>query len=158
MKLDVTAGTLGTHLRIGGPLRQLSFSTETVASADDLHRLTIAAGGGQFAFSNTGGEIIRFSGNGDVGIGTTNPTSRLSLYSSAGNTTYLEIAGNGNTLGSTSAVIGQKSDNDAIFYNRYAGNLIFGTNNTEQVRINSSGYVGIGTTNPSATLDIVGGT
>ena len=83
VKLDVTAGTLGTHLRIGGPLRQLSFSTETIASADDLHRLTIGAGAGEFAFSNTTAEIIRFSGDGRIGVGTTNPTGRVDIHQTA---------------------------------------------------------------------------
>ena len=38
-----------------------------------------------------------------------------------------------------------------------SGNLIFGTNNTEHLRITSTtGFVGIGTSNPSATLHVTG--
>jgi hypothetical protein len=40
--------------------------------------------------------------------------------------------------------------------NNSSAKMIFSTNNTERVRIDSTGFVGIGTTGPVSTLDING--
>ena len=108
---------------------------------------------------NTGGsERARIDTSGNVGIGTASPSAKfhvvgnnngIAASASAGNAVSLYLAGNGNTFGSTSFDITQDSSNNAIVYQRANGPLIFGTNNTERMRIDSSGNVGIGVT-PSA--------
>jgi len=87
--------------------------------------------------------------NGNVGIGTTNPTQQLHLQSGA-----LYITGSASITGDTAS---------ASFWNQsgvgptIAGaNIAFRTNgSTEVMRITSTGNVGIGTTNPESKLDII---
>ena len=92
-----------------------------------------------------------------VGIGTDTPATKLSLVSNgaggdihvkngSGQNALLELAGNDNTCGSTSALFGQVTDNTVNLFNRANANLVFGTNNAERMRIDSSGRAMVGTT------------
>ena len=47
--------------------------------------------------------------------------------------------------------------NDTVLNGRGGGNLLFGTGGAEKVRISNQGYVGIGTSNPQANLEIAAG-
>jgi len=93
---------------------------------------------------STGGPYWDTSGN--VGIGTSSPsvkldvvgstTSGLRLRSSSGATNGFNIYNNSGT-------------DTAYLMNFYGGPLVFGTSNTERMRIDSSGNVGIGTSSPN---------
>ena len=95
--------------------------------------------------------------NGTVSISNTGTSSTLNLKSSSaapgGNYIHAKKSDNSNqwVLGSNSAstdrvVLKQYNDADIIFQN----------NNGDAMTINSNSYVGIGTTNPQATLDVNG--
>jgi len=99
---------------------------------------------------------------GNVGIGTTSPSSNLSVRNEASSgisiidvrggvsgAGALQISGNGTTLATTSFDLIQNSAG-AFVLQRDNNPLIFGTNNTERVRITSGGNVGIGTTSPDS--------
>ena len=87
--------------------------------------------------------------SGRVGIGTTGPTQLLSLASASGNS-YIEVAGVGYTLGTNSVYYGQDSSGNGVMWNRGNNYLLFGTYNTERVRIDNSGRLLVGTsTSPS---------
>jgi len=102
--------------------------------------------GGNIAFQTNGSERMRIDSSGNVGIGTSSPNRPLSIQRGAGVGAYIDMAGNGNTLGSTSFVIGQGEDDTAYVYNRKNSPMAFATNNTERARIDSSGNLLVGTT------------
>ena len=107
-----------------------------------------------YNFRNSGGTTIAniaMSGNtyfngGNVGIGTTSPSSKLHVYNGeaiiATSTDGLKLS---YSVGNSSGII------DTAFSDN---NLEFRTNGTTKMWIANAGNVGIGTTSPSAKLEI----
>jgi hypothetical protein len=104
--------------------------------------------------------------NGNVGIGTTSPTSILDTVVSNGAKSGIRFRGYSDastpyllSLGTytysdifqITSVNGLVSLNNTSLYD-----LALGTNNTERLRITSTGNVGIGKTTPNAKLDVSG--
>jgi hypothetical protein len=113
-------------------------------------------GNGQIKFITGVEERLRITGAGNVGIGTTNPEMALHVFTPS-DTVPVRIASNG---GDSS--IGFKAAADALTYNTRCGSYQgagFGiwTANTLRFVLNNSGYVGIGTNNPTAKLVVDGG-
>jgi hypothetical protein len=121
--------------------------------------------------------INRASGN--VGIGTTTPTSKLTVFASGIHTTlgdstasslaYIKTIGSDFYIGSSSSSRFGFAANDAglfmhlginnipLVVGTYNGTpLVFGTNNFETARFDVSGNFGIGTSSISAKLQIKG--
>jgi len=122
---------------------------------------------------DTGAELFRVQENGNVGIGTTSPFGKLhvdsgssgqtSVSSSASDLVLENSSNSGITILSPSTTSGNIFFGDesdffigGIRYYHTNDSLLFYTNNSEWVRINSSGNVGIGTTSPATKLDING--
>jgi hypothetical protein len=100
-------------------------------------------------FVNGSTEHMRINGSGNVGIGTTSPSYKLSVWQG-------EIAISNLDSSFTSPMGGIATFND----NANTGGLIFKTNSSgtfsERMRITSGGNVGIGTTSPSYLIDVNG--
>jgi hypothetical protein len=88
-------------------------------------------------------ERMRIDSVGRISINTAAATELLNVAASAGNGAGIEFAGNGTTLGSTSAFYGQGSGSDAYVWNRANNPILFGTNNAEKMRLDSSGKLTI---------------
>ena len=131
--------------------------------------------------STAAGHIV-LNTNGNVGIGTSSPTSQLSLSEETANTTTqsdqirVQAGSSGTTgvgFGSNIYFVGERNDGNAQAMGRigFAASTNSGSNLSsdfivqtassgtpaERMRIDSSGNVGIGTSSPSSALEVVGG-
>ena len=127
-----------------------------------------------FVWENPTGEIMRIN-NSNVGIGTTSPQSKLHIETGSGGTYNpnanhddVTIEGSGN-IGlqlfspNTSYQYIAFGDPDSVNsgylrYHHTTNEMVLRTNGSDQLRINSSGNVGIGGNAPSYLLDVRDGT
>lgn len=106
-------------------------------------------------------ERMRVKGNGNVGIGTSSPGEKLTI-----NSGWLRFDSNATGIVANMAnndywkIYSQGGDNagELIIQSGDDGNepIIFKQQDSERMRINSSGYVGIGGSSPRAPLEIFG--
>ena len=103
-----------------------------------------------FVTNNT--QRMRITSDGNVGIGTTSPTGILECKS-LGNTQVYITAGNSSA---SELFFGDEADVDVgkVTYLHSSNAMKFQTNTNEAMRIDSSGNVGIGLTNPTAKLHV----
>lgn len=99
--------------------------------------------------------------NGNIGIGTTSPTSRLHIYGTTEATQRIEIDGTSNDTGIRlkyngvlTGFVKTWQSGELNIGTASSAFLNFYTNNSERMRITSGGNVGIGTTSPANKLDI----
>jgi hypothetical protein len=107
-------------------------------------------------------ERMRVDQNGNVGIGTTAPTNKLTIKQ-PGNTSYVNGLGIENSADDTGFFINYNATLGAwkldASYNTTGSYqpMSFWTSATERMRILTNGNVGIGTTSPGTSLDVNGG-
>ncbi|MFD0766132.1 hypothetical protein ACFQZI_14810 [Mucilaginibacter lutimaris] len=97
------------------------------------------------------GTAIFNSNIGNVGIGTSSPANKLTIFDASANNTYLSVSNNslGTFMGAGGValgIVGTSTNHDLGLY----------TNNTEKIRITSTGNIGMGTTTPFKKLHVAG--
>lgn len=90
--------------------------------------------------------------NNQVGIGTSSPARDLVVSNSSQANIALQTTASGSTL--TDGFQIQADGSHAYLWNYENTNILLGTNNTERMRIDSSGQVGIGTSSPNSKLTL----
>jgi hypothetical protein len=149
--------TDGTNYKIAG---LTSGNMIQIGAIDYTSAGTIFAGGDNISITTggaSGSTRMKIDSSGNVGIGTTSPTSKLDIsdavdrvMNSSGEGQF-EITGNGYTFG-----IAMGATTTALYHNSGLRNLSFGTNETERLTITGAGNVGIGTTSPNKALTVYG--
>jgi hypothetical protein len=104
---------------------------------------------------NTSGSLASvFTSAHKFGIGETTPVNELHISGSSGPGIRVTDTDNGVTL--TDGFFVQQSDSNTFLWNYENGFIDFGTNSLSQMRILSSGNVGIGNTSPNEKLNVQG--
>jgi len=138
-------------------LRSLHSSSGTEYSRSEIASLGVAGGDSDLIFRTTSDasgpvEHMRIDSEGLVGIGTSSPARDLHINGTAANAkAFTRYTHDG--LASTGLDVGYSSGGYASIYNAENTSMVFSTNATERMRIDSSGNVGINRT-PTYELDV----
>ena len=100
----------------------------------------------------TGNQVFntRFNANGNVGIGTTSPSSLLHLESESSPTLQIKDTTNDVTF------LAYAQNSNTHLANTSNHDLFIDTNNISRIAVKANGNVGIGTTSPGAKLEVNG--
>jgi hypothetical protein len=157
--LCTTSGNVGIGTALpAAKLQVVGSFRQTGATAP--FEWTVNSGAADFYKLNAVGyadNLIVANSSGNVGIGTSSPSAKLNVV--GGTTSALIVAGgSGSTIRNTASAgsswfVGTNVDS-YILHNESNTPMLFTTNGSERMRIDSSGNLLVGTTNTSATAGV----
>ena len=154
------------------PSEKLVVSDNTASQFASVIKNTHASGAGMKVFGGTGTQysfIVRdyndstnslvVLGNGNVGIGTTSPAGDLHISESGASEVRLQITNSntGHTASDGFAIVLDAGATNQYFWNYEARDMVFGINNTQKMKIGSSGNVNISGISAGEQLTLDGG-
>ena len=154
----IDGATIGSITAGAGTFTNLS-ATGTITFPDDGISGDDINGGTISNFTSTGiddnatSTAITIDSSQRVGIGTTSPSDELEVYAS-NNSARVRVSGAGNSANGVQ--LGLVDSVTGVLTNTENGAFIFGTNNTERMRIDSSGNLLVGTTDTNPANDASG--
>jgi hypothetical protein len=113
---------------------------------------------GPMTFGTNNLERVRIDASGNVGIGTTTPTGRLSVVSATNGEVFRAQKSGGTNLTLLRVNMDDTANTGTIEVTGAAGTpaLAFATAGSERMRIDATGNVGVGRSNPQALFDVQG--
>ncbi len=152
------------HLNGSFAGRGLVIDLATEGVTDNVGTFNAKHSAGVLAFQTNSTERMRITSSGSVGIGTSSPVAPLHVIDKSlvtGTAPQIRFNPNANDASDDDRLIlglatgsgqfvGGSVAGDSILRTTNGGNLLFGEGTTERMRIDSSGNVGIGNSNPSA--------
>ena len=145
-KIEARDDSSSLHGRI---LANGFIARDNFGSATNLTNGMYSPNSNTLAFATNSTERMRIASNGNVGIGTNNPGSRLEIRNNTA--THGVLAVNRVNDDAPALMLGNDSSHNALIATN-SSDLRFGVDSagtfTEKMRLTSSGRVGIGTTSP----------
>jgi len=117
------------------------------SASDTVGKILYRHSGDSMAFETNAAERMRIASSGNVGIGTTSPAELLHVYEASTNAARMR-------LGNTDGYIEFGTNNRVSNIDSQTHTFRNEAGSTEYMRINSSGLVGIGETNPIGILHL----
>jgi len=121
------------------------------SAGTDAGGLWYATSGNSMRFRTNSAERMRIDSSGNVGIGTDSPQRVLVLSKSDSTGVQTQYTNSTTGVGASNGfTVGIDGSENAELWNFQNTDMLFSTNGTERMRIDSSGSVGIGTSSPNA--------
>lgn len=149
-EVDANFNNLNTYKLDTAGIALGSAASPTIKFTGDTDTGLYSPGADQIGFSTGGTLRAALDSSGRLGIGTSSPGTILDI-SDPGTGLRFQNAASGNfNIG----LLGGTGSADTYVFNRANSPLVLGTNNTERLRIDSIGRVGIGTSSPGSLLTL----